>query len=246
MDISTLLQKAIEFEPELEARKQRLAPKSEWYGYGSLGNFHVLNEILTGAHRDLSQYLDLGPIADIGAADGDVSFLLESLGYEVDIIDYGPTNWNGLRGARLLAAETEGRVSVHEVDLDTQWALPRTYGLAIFLGILYHLQNPYFALRELASSAQYALLSTRIAQVTAENSVRLKDAPVAYLLAPDECNNDSTNYWIFSELGLRRILDRTGWEILDFSTIGCTIDSEPADMARDERAFCLLRSRPLA
>ena len=115
--------------------------------------------------------------------------------------------------------------------------------MAFFLGILYHLQNPFYALRELSRNARYAFISTKVAQVTIDGSVRLADAPVAYLLDPDECNNDATNYWIFSELGLRRILDRTGWEILDYAVGGCTVDSDPSNMDRDERAFCFVKSR---
>ena len=75
------------------------------------------------------------------------------------------------------------------------------------------------------------------------NSLLLQPLPVAYLLDPTECNNDNTNYWIFSEAGLRRILSRTGWDILDFITLGNDRDSDPASPKGDERAFCLVRSR---
>ena len=243
MDVGEFWERAREFEPELLDRKRRLAPDLAWYPYGSLNNFFALDSLLTGAHRNLSDYLQLGPIADIGAGDGDMSFLLQSLGYDVDIIDNGPTNYNGLRGARLLADDVGNGVDVYEMDLDEKFRLPRKYGVAFFLGILYHLQNPFYALRHLAGTAQYAFMSTRIAAVTVDGSVRLDAAPLAYLLAADECNNDATNYWIFSQLGLRRLLERTGWEILDFSLVGCATDSDPSNMERDQRAFCFLRSR---
>jgi tRNA (mo5U34)-methyltransferase len=243
MDISEFRQRAVEYAPILRARKELLAPADEWYPYGTLNNFNTLEELLSGEHRDLSRLLDTGPIADIGAADGDLSFLLHSMGYDVDIIDNGATNWNGLRGARLLAADVGSGVTVHEIDLDSQFQLPRRYGVAFFLGILYHLQNPFYALLHLARSARYAFLSTKIAQVTADGTVRLDRAPVAYLLAADECNNDATNYWIFSDAGVRRLLDRTGWEVLASTRGGCTTDSDPASLERDERAFYYLRSR---
>jgi hypothetical protein len=73
--------------------------------------------------------------------------------------------------------------------------------------------------------------------------VALQNIPVGYLLAADECNNDATNYWIFSEAGLRRLLHRTGWDVLDFGTVGATGMSDPATAKGDERAFCLVRSR---
>ena len=214
---------AVDFAPVLRARKERLAPAREWYPYETLNNFHTIEELLTGDHRDMSRLLDNGPIADIGAADGDLSFLLQSIGYEVDIIDNGATNWNGLRGARLLADDVGEGVTVYEIDLDAEFRLPRQYGVAFFLGILYHLQNPFYALLHLAESARYAFLSTRIAQVTADGAVRLDRAPVAYLLAADECNNDATNYWIFSDAGLRRLLDRTGWEVIASTRGGCIV-----------------------
>jgi tRNA (mo5U34)-methyltransferase len=74
----------------------------------------------------------------------------------------------------------------------------------------------------------------------------LASAPVAYLVTATECNNDPSNYWIFSAEGLRRILDRTGWDILDWMTVGQHVDSDPASAEGDERAFCLVRSRVLA
>ncbi len=66
---------------------------------------------------------------------------------------------------------------------------------------------------------------------------------MAYLLNPLEANGDATNYWIFSEAGLRRILDRTGWDLCDYTTTGCRDGSDPARNDRDQRAFCMLRSK---
>jgi hypothetical protein len=135
-------------------------------------------------------------------------------------------------------------VEIHEIDLDSQFNLPRpSYGLAVFLGILYHLQNPYYVLQALARRAQYALVSTRIAQMSTDRSVVFDQVPVAYLVAPYETNNDPTNFWIFSDAGLRRILDRTGWEVLDYIRVGATNESDPSSSDRDERVFCMLRSR---
>jgi hypothetical protein len=126
--------------------------------------------------------------------------------------------------------------------------------LAFFLGILYHLKNPLGALESLARSARYALVSTRIARYNLAptaptgddvNKVRvdLRSVPAAYLVDNFETNNDPTNYWMFSEAGLRRVLDRAGWDVLDFITLGNTATSDPATNEGDERAFCLVRSR---
>jgi hypothetical protein len=60
-------------------------------------------------------------------------------------------NFNMLRGARLLKETLGSKVEIHEVDLDSQFRLPRSdYGLVFFLGILYHLKNPFYALESLS------------------------------------------------------------------------------------------------
>jgi hypothetical protein len=105
-----------------------------------------------------------------------------------------------------------------------------------------HLKNPYYLLEKLARSAHYCLLSTRVAAVAPGGKTRLEGLPVAYLVDEFETNNDPTNFWIFTEAGLRRIFKRTGWEVCDWLTTGCERDSDPVSSARDQRFFCLLRS----
>ncbi|PYI58692.1 MAG: hypothetical protein DMC59_07840, partial [Verrucomicrobia bacterium] len=126
--------------------------------------------------------------------------------------------------------------------LDSQFNLSAEKYDAIFLlGVLYHLKNPFFVLEKLAGVARYCFLSTRIARQT-DNGQPISQGPIAYLLGPSECNNDSTNFWIFSAEGLKRLINRTGWSVLSYLSVGVTANSTPADPERDERAFCLLRS----
>jgi tRNA (mo5U34)-methyltransferase len=243
-DVAQFAAESDSYASDIQKDKLSLAPSDYWYPYGSLYNLSHLDLLLGPGHRDLYELAGGQRIADIGAADGDLAFFLAARGFEVDIIDWGPTNFNGLAGARLLADHYDLPVEVHEVDLDSQFAMPHAhYGLVLFLGILYHLQNPFFILRQLSAHADYLLLSTRVAATTPGGGVDLRNAPVAYLVAPIELNNDPTNYWIFSMSGLRRIIERTGWEILDEITLGVTdCTSDPARKDRDERAFMLLRS----
>ena len=195
---------------------------------------HLL-ELCRGVH---------GKVADIGAADGDLAFFLERQGLAVDVIDNEYTNFNGLEGARTIKAALNSSVIIQSVDLDSQFSLAgQKYDVVFFLGTLYHLKNPYFLLESLARITRYCFLSTRIAKQTADGS-SLAPHPVAYLVGPQECNNDDTNFWIFSDQGLKRLIDRTGWNLLSYVTIGDTAGSTPADPKRDERAFCLLEKRP--
>lgn len=236
-----LMQSAALFVERLRTLKQNNKPDdSTWYGYDIMANVWHLEYLLDGKLAEVFAESD-GPIADIGAADGDLGFFLESQGREVDFIDWPATNWNGMRGMRKLHALLDSKARMHEVNLDSQFVLPRErYGLAISLGILYHLKNPYFVLEHLAQHADRLLLSTRIAARTAEG-LSIENVPLAYLLDPVECNNDTTNYWIFSRAGLERLLARSGWRIEALRTVGCTTDSEPAHPDRDERAFVYAR-----
>jgi 2-polyprenyl-3-methyl-5-hydroxy-6-metoxy-1,4-benzoquinol methylase len=259
MDIVTMHGKAMEFERQLAERKRELREPEFWYPYGTLGNFDHFNALLTGENRFLLNLIGNDKtIVDIGCADGELAFFMESLGCKAQVIDYPPTNNNNLRGVKLLKETLLSSVEIHEVDLDSQFSLPeRVYNLAFFLGILYHLKNPFYVLEALSKAARHCLISTRIAkfnrsttgveETTAKSSqndrVDLKNIPVAYLLDDLEANNDATNYWIFSDAGLRRILKRTGWEILDYITVGNTTDSDPGSAEGDERAYCLVKSR---
>ena len=98
-------------------------------------------------------------------------------------------------------------------------------------------------LEALARRTEYCVLSTRVTRFAPDRKTSLHALPVAYLLDEAEANDDSTNHWIFSEAGLRRLLKRTGWEVRDYLSTGNTFLSDPASGAGDERAFCLLESR---
>jgi tRNA (mo5U34)-methyltransferase len=239
-----LLIAAQTFSTRIEALRSSLAPADfSWYPYGSLNNMLHLRGIFN--EYPLKALTASRHVADIGAADGDVAFLMASLGYDVDVIDFAPTNANGLRGYRALAGSLKlpGRVALVERDIDSQFELPASrYDLVFFLGILYHLKNPFFVLEKLSRHARHLLVSTRVMRFAPDERY-LSGLPLAYLLGPTESNNDATNYWILTEAALRRLADRAGWDVLRLETVGDTASSNPCDPQRDERAFALLRSR---
>ena len=235
---------ALTKEQELWKTKLAHRPKPFWYPYATLRNIPVLERVLAGVGLDLLELCrgKYGRIADIGAADGDLAFFLEELGFSVDVIDYEYTNFNKLDGARILKKALNSSVTIRSIDLDSRSHLfAETYDAVFLLGILYHLKNPFSILERLAHATKYCFLSTRIARQTADG-LPLSKYPLAYLLGPEECNNDSTNFWIFSDEGLKRLIQRTGWNILAFTTVGDKNSSKPADPNHDERAICILRS----
>lgn len=241
---SPFYQTALETERAFWTTKLAQRPKSFWYPYPTLRNIKPLEQLLTKSGSNL---LDLcrgphGKIADIGAADGDLAFFLEKAGFSVDAIDWQSTNFNRMEGIRILKEALNSAVTVQSIDLDSQFSLPSDrYNTIFLLGILYHLKNPFFVLEKLARIARRCFLSTRVTK-NAPDGRSIARYPVAYLLDPQECNNDSTNFWIFSSEGLKRLVHRAGWNILAYNTIGDIHNSTPADANHDERAFCVLES----
>jgi tRNA (mo5U34)-methyltransferase len=244
MNMDLLIASLDEQAARLAAARSEIDGEIPWYPYNILGNLVHVDGMLSGENRDLGRLAQGLPVADIGAADGDLAFVLEDLaGWDVDIVDTAATNMNGLRGARALRDHLGSRVQVYDVDLDRQFELPRErYGLVFFLGILYHLQNPFYAMRELALRSSFCLLSTKIARFAGSERTPIADLPVGYLVAPRETNNDPTNYWILSPAGLERLVERAGWRILDRVNVGDTSQSDPSTPEHDERMFMLLES----
>jgi tRNA (mo5U34)-methyltransferase len=239
----TLLEtQASGFGKKMEKIKSAINAPFPWYPYGSLNNFIHLKNIFNKYPLD-TLIGKSSKTLDIGAADGDLAFFLESLGFRADIIDFAPTNFNHLQGAKLIKKELKSAINIYETDLDSQFpAMHEKYGLIFFLGILYHLKNPYYVLETLSRHTENLIISTRIAKYT-KDGTQISGFPMAYLLAPDESNNDSTNYWIFSYKGLERIFERTGWKITEMFSVGDTANSNPSDQHHDERGFALLKSK---
>lgn len=244
MPYGQFLEEAARWREQVRAVREAEAPSGfSWYGYDILANVHHIDALLGPEQRDLLERIRGERIADIGTADGDLGMLFSDLGYDVDLVDWPATNWNGMRGVRELARRLDTRAQVHEVDLDAQFALPHPrYGLVLLLGILYHLKNPYYVLEQLARHSRYCVISTRIARFAGTPAQAIDALPVAYLLRADECNNDATNFWIFSETGLRRLVERCGFRILAWRSVGDVEQSNPSEAEHDERAFVLLES----
>lgn len=244
-DISGLLARSIEFRGRFEALQRELNPAHfDWYPYDTFANFAHFERLLTGERRRLLALARGGPVLDLGCADGALAFFLESMGVGVHALDHPASNYNQMQGVRALKDALGSRVEIVTADLDRDFTLPDPlYGLAFCLGTLYHLKNPFHVLETLATRARYLALSTRIARFTPGRRTDLAGEPAAYLLDDGEANSDWTNFWIFSDLGLRRLLQRCGWRVLDYLVAGAGEQSEPAASDADARAFCLAQSR---
>lgn len=235
-----LLLQANQFRKRLSSVKEGICLLAgDWYPYDSMSSIASLDGFLKGELAALRQLTGNDPVLDIGCGDGDVAFFLESLGCPVRVIDHPPTNNNHMYGVEALKCALRSKVEIQAADLDRRIDLPDPhYGLTLLLGILYHLKNPYAILEALAKKSRYCFLSTRIASLSPDKKTHFGDLPVAYLLDEAETNQDETNYWIFSEAGLRRILRRTGWDVKQYRAVGNATASDPVSAAGDARAYC--------
>jgi tRNA (mo5U34)-methyltransferase len=217
----------------------------EWYPWASLAAMEPLDGFLGGDVERLHGLIGNAPVLDVGCGDGDVGFFLESLGARVDAIDHAPTNYNALLGVRALKRILDSKIGIHAVDLDHRPNLPASnYGLAIMLGVLYHLKNPFLVLETLARSSRHIFLSTRVASLTPDRNLNYGSLPMAYLVDEDELNHDPTNFWIFSETALKRLVRRAGWDVREYITQGAAISqSDPVSPKGDTRAYILAESR---
>ncbi len=225
----------IEFRQKLDRLKTK--QDFEWYRYDSLANWTYIEKLVPELPKDK-------PILDIGAADGDLAFFLESMGYQVTAIDYPPTNHNHMAGIRYLKQALNSSVEILQMDIDTQFTLPKQdYGVALILGALYHLKNPMYLLETVSKQAKQMIVSTRIARRFPNVASDLRQVSAAYLLTDTELNQDNSNFWIFTEAAFRQMLKRTNWQIEALQTFGDTEASNPIDAGHDERVFCFARSR---
>lgn len=246
--LAPLIERAAQYQDKLLAIKQsHPCEEFPWYPYDSIGNFCLLEKFLPPEHRDVVKVLGSGPVLDLCCGDGDLAFFLESLGLSVHAVDWPVTNMNFMHGVERMRRLLDSTIEIHSQDLDSRFQLPaQYYTAAFFFGGLYHLKNPFYVLEELARHAEWCFLNTRVAKYMPDQKTLVQGFPVAYLVGPEELNGDYSNYWIFSEGGLRRILERTGWEVCGMTTFGNAENSDPVRPECDERAFCLLRSRVLA
>ena len=247
--MTTLLEQARRFKEHLEAVKSQtpLDPRVTWYPWPSLGQMEVLDTFLHGDTAALMEMISHDRVLDVGCGDGDIAFFLESLGVRIDAIDHAPTNYNALLGVHALKQKLGSSIRIHAVDLDTRPQLPSSiYGFTVMLGVLYHLKNPFLVLEALARASRYIFLSTRIASRSPDGKTNFGALPMAYLVEEDELNDDNSNFWIFSEKALQRVLRRSGWDVMHYATVGPVDTADPVTQAGDARAFILAKSRMAA
>lgn len=148
-------------------------------------------------------------VLDIGVWDGLFSFEAERRGARVTAMDTIPErggNWGGTAGfdfaRRLLGSQVEFRcASVHDLDP----AVHGQFDYGFFFGVLYHLTDPYDALRRVLSVTRDTCLI--------ETAISLhRDALTSPIWEFRPGNdNDPTNYWYPTVSGLAAMLRSVGF-----------------------------------
>jgi tRNA (mo5U34)-methyltransferase len=239
-----LVRSAKAFRSVVQRAKERVERCDfEWYPFDQMSTvIHQVAPLLNDGTMNVLESERALPLLDLGCGDGAISFFFESLGFRVMAVDCAATNHNHMRGVHALKAALNSSVALQSANLDDRFQIEGgQFGIALLFGVLYHLKNPFYALEKLSELAHYCFLTTRIAQKT-PGGADIGREPLAYLVEPCELNEDLTNYWIFSEPGLRRLVARAGWTICQFRSTGFRAGSDLSP-DRDERACCLLRSR---
>jgi SAM-dependent methyltransferase len=247
IEIREFIQAALRVQEKLATVKARGAPpRPGWYPWDSFGSVVLLDRLLTGRYRWLGPMIGADPVVDVGCGDGALSFVFEALGFRVCAVDHHQSNYNEMRGVAALKHALNSKVRIAEINLDREPRLPvKRCGLAVFLGVLYHLKNPFCVLESIGEQARYCLLSTAVTRFAPGESADISEMPAAFLAGRDGLRGDETNYWIFTERGLRNLIDRAGWEVCDWLALRDE-ESRLWGSQKDERVLCLLRSRRFA
>ena len=107
------------------------------------------------------QHFEIDPLStsflDIAAAEGyGTNHLLEKGAKDVDAVDLNDVNIRRIWMIRAMEKISHGRVGRLDLNyVDWSRAVGRTYGVALALGIVYHLENPMLFLRNLFAVTEH-------------------------------------------------------------------------------------------
>jgi hypothetical protein len=174
IELSDVLAAPDAFVGLLRAAKSAMADVN-WYPYDSIAAWPLLKKFTEGV------VIPANHVLDVGAADGDLSFLVADAGARVHALENAQTNFNGGEGLRRLNEAFGEPVSLSFMDLDFGFAVPDQYDLCFAMGIAYHLRNvPLFYLT-LAEHCRFMITNTRVINVTPAGT-KIGSEALAYIL----------------------------------------------------------------
>lgn len=210
------------FEPErsVAATREAVASIDYWYqsiylghglaARGSRDTFALLRELRLPAS------LRGKTVVDIGSAEGFFSFECEARGAErVTAIDH-PAFRQRRPGPRILKELFSSSIELVEMDV-AEAELP-VADVVLFLGVLYHLEDPLRALRRVRQATRETLyLETHIVDIRlpALPPFGTEQPPIAVFYPRDELAGDRSNWWGPNLACLLSMVEVAGFENID-------------------------------
>jgi tRNA (mo5U34)-methyltransferase len=185
-----------------------------------LGNF--LRELWSLVAPAFPQDLTGKTVLDIGCNAGFYSLQLHDRGARVTGIEHDPRY---LAQARLAADVLGADIEYLQMDVYDVERLGRQFDYVLFLGVLYHLRHPLYALEKVSGMVRERLVfqsmlrgSTEVFPPEAdypitERTVFLEDGFPAMYFIEHRYAGDPTNWWVPNRAGMEAMLRSTGLRI---------------------------------
>lgn len=153
---------------------------------------------------------------DIGAWDGFFSFQAELRGARsvlaTDHFSWSGPGWGTADGFRLARDLLDSDVADIDIDaLDISESIVGRHDIVLFLGVLYHLRDPFEGLRAAASVCDDLLI--------VETTLHLHevDAPSMRFFPNSELDGDATNWWSPNPACVIAMLEALDFQQIDFT-----------------------------
>ena len=174
-------------------------------------------------------------VLDIGAWDGFFSFEAEKRGAEkvlsTDHFSWSGPGWGTKDGYNALHRTFNSNADSLDVDVfELDPSKHGTFDVVLFLGVLYHLKDPYAGLQKAADMTDELLI------VETETVFNYMKEPVMRYFVGSEMSNDDTNFWAPNLECLRCMLLDLGFRRCEFTQNG--IHPIPIHTWRDKNKLC--------
>ena len=154
-------------------------------------------------------------VLDVGAWDGFFSFEAEKQGaarvLATDHFCWSGPGWGTKAGFDYVHARSGSLVESLDIDVfDISERTVGSFDVVLFLGVLYHLKDPFGGLERVASICKETLM------IETAGAMFDCQEPVMRFYLGAELNNDSTNFWAPNPPCLENMLRELGFQRVEF------------------------------